>query len=390
MTENAKKLIDKINELQTSTNDTLLKRWYNTTVQVIAEAAESIADYDEAAYNTLCKSLQTLYPNVDVDHLDNATFSGVLETPANVIKSEILKLKEQSKPKSEECIDAIYSIFFQFQQNPLDLNETVEILTAEDDEVYEDEPIPKSVEEEAPVAPVIDRPQPEDDPQYKPIDWFSRIDKTKYSIRIDGKVYNNHAGGKEVLSFMKGVERCVKLKTGKHQTTVSIYKLMEQAFPTRVLWRNPDKRTVNLESVTKPLIPPKDLINTETLPEAPLNVTVPEKKEDEFVWIDWLKGIPKKKYQLYPNGKIFNIVDNEELKLSNRGSYKLSSFIGETRKRGVKQVVREFTKQTMIWFYYHPEDRSKNRLRLRFKDENPENMTIENLELAYAVCSVNK
>ena len=165
---------------------------------------------------------------------------------------------------------------------------------------------------------------------------------------------------------------------------------MEQAFPNRVLWRNPDKRTVNLESVTKPLIPPKDLINTETLPEAPLNVTVPEKKEDEFVWIDWLKGIPKKKYQLYPNGTIFNIVDNEELKLSNRGSYKLSSFIGETRKRGVKQVVREFTKQTMIWFYYHPEDRSKNRLRLRFKDENPENMTIENLELAYAVCSVNK
>ena len=362
---NIDQLKEQLEQLIQKTNDELLLKWYAYTISIVNQAAEMSPDYDVDVFDKLKTTLKTLYPDVDIEDIEklkNRTFVGALAKPADVIRKQLLEIHEKQKPISPNTLQVIYDTF-----NP----------TVIDEECIEEET--KQIQQPK-EPPVINVANVVSDEQLKPIDWLPNIDRTKYSIRIDGKIFNNHRGGMPVLSFMKGIERCVKLKSGKHNTSISINKLMERAFPNRVLWKNPEKRTVLVESVTKELDIKNDIVKPE-------EKTYPDMKQEmnqifndtEYVFVDWYDDIPKGKYQVFKSGRIFDVIAGKDVIASKgSGALKLSSSIGD-RKKGMRQTYHHMTPGALVWKAFHPEDRHMTKVFLDYIDGDHNNVSLNNL-----------
>lgn len=378
-------LIEEITKLRDGETDPLLKTWYDTTITTIRDASEMKPGYDENAHRTLETTLKTLYPDVDTsdEGLEKATFSGALASTANVVRKEILKMRELKECKSQKTIDVIYNLFHPpvYGKDDEIVIETPETETETETDI-KDQDIDRyglnriAVQKEA--API--------DPrtimtglQTRSIDWLARIDRSKYSIRNDGQVINNHRGGQIVLSFMKDGGRCVKLKSGRHNVTICIRKLMEKAFP-EIACINQEKQTINIEAVTKELDIKNDIANPEEKTYSDMKQEMNQIFNDtEFVFVDWYDDIPKGKYQVFKSGRIFDVVAGKDVIASKKsGALKLSSSIGN-RKKGVRQTCHQMTPGTLVWKAFHPEDRNMTKVYLHYIDGDQNNVSLDNL-----------
>ena len=372
-------IIEEITKLRDGETDPLLKKWYDTTLSIVRDASEMKPGYDENAHRTLETTLKTLYPDVDTsdEGLEKATFVGALASTANVVRKEILKMRELKECKSQKTIDVIYTLF----HPPV---------YGKDDEIVIETPKTDTETEtdidryglNRIVFPKEDAPI---DPRTlmtgmhtRSIDWLARIDPSKYSIRSDGQVINNHRGGVIVLSFMKDGGRCVKLKSGKHNVTMSIRKLMEKAFP-EIACINQEKQTINLEAVTKEIDMTRYTTEEETQTSSEKSTI-----DTEYVCVDWFDDIPKGKYQVYKSGRIVDVTTGEDVPLSAANVVTLSSRIGAPKK-GVRSTSHALYAASLVWKAFHPEDRKLGRMYLDYIDGNTSNIALDNLRR-----SVNK
>ena len=365
-------LIDEIKNLRDGETDPLLKTWYNTTLSIVRDASEMKPGYDENAHRTLETTLKTLYPDVDTsdEGLEKATFTGALASTANVVRKEILKMRELKECKSQKTIDVIYNLF-----HPPVYGKDDEIVIETPNDIKE--PVPAIIDPPEEAVPI--------DPRTimtglhtRSIDWLARIDRSKYSIRSDGQVMNNHRGGQIVLSFLKDGTRCVKLKSGRHNVTMPIRKLMEKAFP-EIASINQEKQTIKLEAVTKEIDMKK--YTTEEVTQ-----TTSEKStiDTEYVCVDWFDDIPKGKYQVYKSGRIVDVTTGENVPISATNAVKLSSRIGAPKK-GVRSTSHSMYAASLVWKAFHPEDRNLGKMYLDYIDGNSSNIALDNLRR-----SVNK
>ena len=100
---------------------------------------------------------------------------------------------------------------------------------------------------------------------------------------------------------------------------------------------------------------------------------------DEYVYIDWLEGIPTRKYRVYKSGKVYDTVHDEYLMANKNGIMYLGGGDRESRTPGVYNASRQFTNATLVWMAFHPETRGKKRLIIYFRDGNKRNCAVDNL-----------
>ena len=358
-------LINELKKLADEETDPLLKTWYTTTCSIVRDANEQQPGYDENAHRTLEATLKTLYPDTDTSEagLEKVTFVGALASTANVVRKEILKMRELKRCKSQKTIDVIYNLF-----HPA--------VYGKDDEIVIETPTvkeePKQIAEDPPKAIPVDPRTIMTGLHTRSIDWLARIDPSKYSIRTDGLVMNNHRGGQIVLTFMKDGCRCVKLKSGKHNVTMPIRKLMEKGFP-EIACINQENQTIKLEAVTKPVEP---IINTHVAP-GPVASSV--ETPDDGIWIDWIDEIPKQKYRVYKSGRVTNICTGKDILPDSRDVIVLDNILTYDGKRRPGIIRKKFTAASLIWRAFHEESRSAAKLFIKYRDDNRKNIAIENL-----------
>ena len=115
----------------------------------------------------------------------------------------------------------------------------------------------------------------------------------------------------------------------------------------------------------------------------------PTTKPPEWMWIDWISGIPGKKYKINTKGEVFDCIHDRLVKAGERPSptgrqfyVKLSA--GEDTVESTSGVGRPYATYkrvaTLVWMAYHPNDRDTQRLCLRYIDGDSKNHHLGNLE----------
>lgn len=115
------------------------------------------------------------------------------------------------------------------------------------------------------------------------------------------------------------------------------------------------------------------------VPLTPETPAVDKEDFDEYVYIDWLEGIPTRKYRVYKSGKVYDTVHDENLTANKNGIMYLGGGDRESRTPGVCNASRQFTNATLVWMAFHPETRGKKRLIIYFRDGNKRNCALNNL-----------
>lgn len=114
----------------------------------------------------------------------------------------------------------------------------------------------------------------------------------------------------------------------------------------------------------------------------------PTTKPPEWVWVDWIHGIPGRKYKINTKGEIYDCVRQVLVKAGERPSstgrqfyVKLSA--GEDTAGKSSGVGRAYSTDkrvaTLVWQAYNPEDRDTQRLCLRYIDGDTKNHHLGNL-----------
>ena len=102
------------------------------------------------------------------------------------------------------------------------------------------------------------------------------------------------------------------------------------------------------------------------------------------VWIDWIEGIPKRKYRVYPSGEIENTFTDEKLHPSGSPLKVVlnaaSSGSGFARYDGRSYRYQVYV-SNLVWKAFHTSDRKRDRLRIKYRDGNSKNCSIGNLTI---------
>lgn len=195
------------------------------------------------------------------------------------------------------------------------------------------------------------------------IDWIAGIDPSKYSISRDGKIVNNHAGGKEIVSKMHSGKRVVKLqgKKGKN-ATYTVADLVNKAFPDQPhAIRSSGK--FRIEDVTKPLTTVVDEPTKET-PES-----------ERMIPVDWIDGIPVTKYLVSEQGYVFNTISGKRIIPNASGTINMSDSID----KGSRKLRIHMKMESLIWKAFHAEDRQLEKVYIEHIDGDTANCAIKNL-----------
>lgn len=103
--------------------------------------------------------------------------------------------------------------------------------------------------------------------------------------------------------------------------------------------------------------------------------------EVRWVWVNWYRDIPKTKYKVYEDGRVWNTVDSRWMGCGlNKSIIQLTSGDAASRTPGVQQSVIQLTRQSLVVRAFHPEAREKTKIYVKFKDGNTKNCALSNLE----------
>ena len=268
---------------------------------------------------------------------------------------------------------------------------------------------PTEVLEKPAPKPVIVKEKPpisvrEPDVEYRCIDWLPGIDPSHYSITKTGTVVDNRAGAKEVIPICVREKRCVKLRGKKGAlSTHTIEDLMKRAFniekkeePKETKetkeTKNPEDRcaiVTTAKNETKidigvllPELKIENILNDKTpekeFPQVVKDITNLHKEPvviDGYVKIDWYKDIPADKYMINADG---NVVDTYTgMKVTKTKSRGISLTTKGSDRPYYQRVVQN---STLVWKAFHPLERNVRSLRFNFKDGDPDNCKLSNLE----------
>lgn len=190
------------------------------------------------------------------------------------------------------------------------------------------------------------------------IDWIAGIDPSKYSISRDGKIVNNHAGGKEIVSKMHAGKRVVKLqgKKGKN-ATYTVADLVNRAYPNQPhAVRSSGK--FRIEDVTKPL-----------------DAIASKEPSEKVIPVDWIDGIPSTKYIVSEQGYVLNTISGKRIIPNASGTINMSDSID----KGSRKLRIHMKMESLIWKAFHAEDRQLEKVYLEHIDGDASNCAIENL-----------
>lgn len=104
----------------------------------------------------------------------------------------------------------------------------------------------------------------------------------------------------------------------------------------------------------------------------------PVAKEPRFVYVNWIEGLPKTKYKVYETGRIYDTVNDTYL-VGSGEKVTLSAGDIASKDVGVTSPQFTFTRQSLVYRAFHPEVRDRAKLRIKFKDGDRKNCTIDNL-----------
>lgn len=105
--------------------------------------------------------------------------------------------------------------------------------------------------------------------------------------------------------------------------------------------------------------------------------------DDEFVYVDWIDGLPKSKYKVFRSGKIYDTV-NECFVRESTGSRKqvrLSAGDVYSKTEGVESAQFSFTRQSLVVRAFYPNLRERHRVFVDFIDGDSKNCAIDNLRV---------
>jgi hypothetical protein len=105
----------------------------------------------------------------------------------------------------------------------------------------------------------------------------------------------------------------------------------------------------------------------------------------DFVYITWIDGIPKTKYKVYRDGRIWNNSTEEWMapRLNkDTGNYFIDVSAGDIASRcsGVRSYHARSSIAALVWKAFHPEYRDRFKMQFNFKDGNHKNFHLDNLE----------
>lgn len=104
-------------------------------------------------------------------------------------------------------------------------------------------------------------------------------------------------------------------------------------------------------------------------------------KIPEFVWVDWILGIPKRKYKVFPNGDVLNTYTDE--KLARNASTKIVLNSASDRSGFCRGDGRSYRytvdRASLVWRAFHPADQKDSRVWVRPIDGDTLNCSLENL-----------
>lgn len=266
----------------------------------------------------------------------------------------------------------------------------------------------KMLEKPAP-KPVIVKEKPpisvrEPDVEYRCIDWLPGIDPSHYSITKTGTVVDNRAGAKEVIPVCVREKRCVKLR-GKRGSlsTHAIEDLMRKAFniekkeePKEITepkeTKEPKERGVIVTTAKKetkidigallPELKIENLLSDKApvaeVPQVVKDITNLHKEPvviNGYVKIDWYKDIPANKYIINANGDVVDTYTG--MKVTKTKSRGISLTTKGSDRPYYQRVVQN---STLVWKAFHPLERNVRSIRFNFKDGDPDNCKLSNLE----------
>jgi len=118
--------------------------------------------------------------------------------------------------------------------------------------------------------------------------------------------------------------------------------------------------------------------DNESKPENPAMDEKAESRQIRFQYVNWIDGLPKTKYKVFEDGRIYDTVYDQFVTGSGE-KIVLSSGDRDSKTPGVQSAKFVFTRQSLVYRAFHPEVRDRMKLRIRFKDDNRKNCALSNL-----------
>lgn len=103
-------------------------------------------------------------------------------------------------------------------------------------------------------------------------------------------------------------------------------------------------------------------------------------RPERWVWVNWLPDIPKTKYKVFEDGRVWNTVDEKWMGSTSGSTIILSAGDVSSAVPGVRSAQMGFTRQSLVVRAFHPEYRDRTKIYVKFKDGNPKNCALWNLE----------
>ena len=162
---------------------------------------------------------------------------------------------------------------------------------------------------------------------------------------------------KETKETKNPEDRCAIVTTAKNETKIDIGVLLPE---------------LKIENILNDKTPEKEF------PQVVKDITNLHKEPvviDGYVKIDWYKDIPADKYMINADG---NVVDTYTgMKVTKTKSRGISLTTKGSDRPYYQRVVQN---STLVWKAFHPLERNVRSLRFNFKDGDPDNCKLSNLE----------
>lgn len=144
-----------------------------------------------------------------------------------------------------------------------------------------------------------------------------------------------------------------------------------------------EKTTLPTSIVERPTTTP----TAEPVKSEPVEIKTSNDSDNEYRWLDWIGWVPKRKYKIFRDGRLYNTVEDRFEKLivytnykSTKPAYYISAGDKYSRTEGVTSRSTHMTAVVLVWKAFHPEDRDAN-IQTVMVDGNFKNVRLDNIRL---------
>ncbi len=407
----------------------ILEEWYTSTADT-ARKLQSYIEKDVTEFENMALALSALQSNVpmidtsilfngveemlkeldrynpgDVDTAYGSVIRVTKDSLANVGSVIIETMQSLSILEAALGLDKIPEQFI--LKEPLMVAEKTPIasVTTEtlpnSEEIVSEETVEDAVEE---TVPETDESKPEtveEKPDEKPQTLFGipieQIEKSVPEINVEALIEpapsaaapnQNNNPGVRPMTLSRGFTEVHLPDFPKDQFMISEKNLLVDRYTGRVI-RTFRRHGIEMVSIRHHGSNVEDLFRFEEIIKAargadeskPENQTMDEKEprqEERFRFVDWIDGLPKTKYKVFQDGRVYDTVYGEFITVSGE-LVTLSAGDRESRTPGVHSAHFKFTRQSLVYRAFHPEVRDRIKLRIQFKDGNRKNCELSNL-----------